>query len=99
MILYIFNLHDAVGDLELKQLFMPFGEVKTAQVVRDIISGGSKGFGYVELENDKAAQNAITHLNGLAFETFTIYVEEKKPSGATITESNNHFHPIGFNKN
>ena len=99
MILYIFNLHDAVGDLELKQLFMPFGEVKTAQVVRDIVSGGSRGFGYVELENDKAGQNAITHLNGLALETFTIYVEEKKSSGATITEGNSHFHPIGFNKN
>ena len=50
MILYIFNLHDAVGDHELKQLFMPFGEVKTAQVAMDVFSGRSKGFGYVELE-------------------------------------------------
>lgn len=99
MILYIFNLDDAIGNVQLKLLFMPFGEVRTAQVVKDVISGGSRGFGYVEFADDKSAQNAIKHLNGLDLQTLTIYVEELKPSTASIAEKNSHFHPIGLNKN
>jgi RNA recognition motif-containing protein len=49
---YIFNLHSAVDDHELKELFTPFGEVRSAQVVKDVISGESRRFGYVEIEDD-----------------------------------------------
>ena len=99
MIIYIFNLHDGVGDVELKQLFVPFGEVKTAQVAKDVISGESRGFGYVELEDEKAGQNAIKHLNGLELETLTIYVQENSPEGSSVVKGTSHFHPISFYKN
>lgn len=78
MNIYVFNLHDGIGDQELKQLFVPFGEVRSAHVVMDVISGGSRGFGHVEIEDAVAAQKAINHLNGTELETLTIYAEQNK---------------------
>lgn len=91
MKIYVFNLHDGVGDQQLKQLFVHFGEVKSAHVVMDVISGGSRGFGHVEIEDQRAAQKAINHLNGTELETLTIYVEETKPIGVTGVKENHHF--------
>jgi len=99
MNIYVFNLHDGVGDQELRQLFVPFGEVKSAQVVMDVISGGSRGFGHVEIEDARAAQKAINHLNGTELETLTIYVEETKPVGGSFATENQRFNSIGFNRN
>jgi RNA recognition motif-containing protein len=99
MNIYVFNLHDGVGDQELEQLFVPFGEVKSAHVVMGVISRGSRGFGHVEIEDPRAAQKAINHLNATELETLTIYVEETKPIGVTGVTGNHHFNPIGFIKN
>jgi RNA recognition motif-containing protein len=99
MNIYVFNLHDDVGDQELKQLFVPFGEVRSAHVVMDVISGGSRGFGHVEIEDDKAAQKAINYLNGTELETLTISVEETKPDRATILPGNRILNAMVFNKN
>lgn len=99
MTIYVFNLHDAIGDHELKQLFIPFGQVSSAHVVMDVISGESRGFGHVEIEDDKAAQKAINHLNGTELETLTIYVEETKPEGATVVTGSHLFNSTEYNKN
>lgn len=99
MNIYVFNLHDGVGDHELKQLFVPFGEVKSASVVMDVISGGSRGFGHVEIEDENAAQKAIIHLNGTELETLTIYVEKTKTIEGTVLTGSHHFDPAGFIKN
>jgi RNA recognition motif-containing protein len=99
MNIYVFNLHDGVGDQELKQLFVPFGEVKSAHVVMDVISGGSRGFGHVEIEDAVAAEIAINHLNGTELETLTIHVEETKPDRATPITENLVLNPVDFTKN
>ena len=99
MIIYIFNLHSAVGDSELKELFVPFGDVLSAQVVKDVISGESRGFGHVEIEDDVAAQNAIKHLNGTELQTLTIFVEETKPKTSTGVAGSNNLKPITFHNN
>ena len=99
MNIYVFNLHDGVSDHELKQLFVPFGEVKSASVVMDVISGGSRGFGHVEIEDENAAQKAITHLNGTELETLTIYVEKTKTTEGIVLTGSHHFDPAGFIKN
>jgi len=57
-----------VGDYGLKQAFVPFGEVRSAHVVMDVISSGSRGFGPVEIEDEGAAHKAINHLNGTELE-------------------------------
>lgn len=48
---------------EVKDLFLKFGEVKSCDLVMDKETGGSKGFGFVEMVNDKHAKYAIKNLN------------------------------------
>ncbi|MGQ9847102.1 MAG: RNA recognition motif domain-containing protein, partial [Bacteroidales bacterium] len=45
-------------------LFENYGEVNSAKVIMDRMTGRSKGFGFVEMANDKEGQNAINELNG-----------------------------------
>jgi RNA recognition motif-containing protein len=99
MNIYIFNLHSAVGDQELKELFAPYGDVRSAQVVKDVISGESRGFGHVEIMDDAAAQKAINHLNGTELQTLTIFVEESRPADGSGVTASNFIKPVEFNNN
>ncbi len=78
MNIYIFNLNSTIGDQELEHLFSPYGQVTSAQVMKDLASGESRGFGYVEMEDDTAAQIAIDRLNETEWQTLTIFVQEEK---------------------
>lgn len=51
-------------DQELTAMFTPFGNVLSAIIINDKYSGRSKGFGFVEIEDDAAADKAIADLNG-----------------------------------
>lgn len=62
--LFVGGLPFSTNDDGLRDLFTPFGEVLSAQVVSDRFSGRSKGFGFVEMANDDDAQKAIESLNG-----------------------------------
>jgi RNA recognition motif-containing protein len=62
MNILIENLDTSIDDNGLKQLFTPFGEVRSAEVVIDGFTGLSRGFGYVEME-DQPALEAIEKLN------------------------------------
>lgn len=75
MNIYIANLDNAIDDESLKELFSSYGEVKSAEVVKDVFTGISRGFGYVDME-DGAAQAAINELNQTVLHTLTITVEE-----------------------
>lgn len=79
MNIYISNLRSAIGNDELTQLFSPFGEVKSAEVVRDVFTGHSRGFGYVEMEDDEAAKKAIESLNKTEVKELIISVEQAQP--------------------
>jgi RNA recognition motif-containing protein len=76
MNIYISNLNSAINNENLKDLFAPFGEVKSAEVVLDVFTGESRGFGYVEMEDNAAAQKAIHDLNNSEFQSYTISVAE-----------------------
>ena len=65
-------------DSKLTELFAPFGEVKHAEVVKDMFTGQSRGFGYVEME-DEAAEKAISQLNQTTFNDKVITVKEAAP--------------------
>ena len=58
--LYVGNLSYSVDNAGLEELFTPFGQVTSAEVVMDRETGRSKGFGFVELASDDEAQAAIT---------------------------------------
>ena len=57
--LYVGNLGYGVTSAGLEELFTPFGEVRSAQVIQDRETGRSKGFGFVEMGSDAEAQAAI----------------------------------------
>jgi RNA recognition motif-containing protein len=62
--IYVGNLAWSVTSDDLLELFSQFGTVKSAQVIADRETGRSRGFGFVEMENDEEAQKAIEALNG-----------------------------------
>jgi len=62
--LYIGNLSFDMSDEELKEAFSEFGEIISATVVKDRVSGRSRGFGFVEFDQEESAQNAKEAMNG-----------------------------------
>jgi RNA recognition motif-containing protein len=75
MKVYVGNLPWSVTDLDLQNLFAPFGTVESAQVVIDRDSGRSRGFGFVEMVEQHAAR-AIEELNGQQIESRELRVNE-----------------------
>ena len=64
MNLYIGNLHYNVNEEELKEIFKEYGEVMSVTIITDKYTGNSKGFGFIEMLNDKEANKAIENVNG-----------------------------------
>ena len=64
MKIYVGNLPWSCTDQELSQLFSEVGDVSTATVITDRETGRSRGFGFVEMNDDAAANKAIAELNG-----------------------------------
>ena len=62
MNIYVGNLSWQMTDEDLRNLFEQHGTVASAKIVKDKVSGRSKGFGFVEMEDDGEAQQAITNL-------------------------------------
>jgi RNA recognition motif-containing protein len=77
--LYVGNLKYSVGNSELTQIFSPYGEVASAEVITDYDSGRSKGFGFVEMATDEGAQAAVAALNGADHEGRPLTVNEARP--------------------
>ena len=77
--LYVGNLPYSIRDDELEQLFAPFGDVQSAQVISDRDTGRSKGFGFVEMSSDDQAQAAIDDLSGKEIDGRALTVNEARP--------------------
>ena len=77
--IYVGNLAWSVTSDDLLELFSQFGTVKSAQVIADRETGRSRGFGFVEMENDEEAQKAIEALNGASVEGRNLTVNEARP--------------------
>jgi len=77
--LYVGNLSFNVTSADLEQLFGQFGQVESAQVVQDRDTGRSKGFGFVEMNDNSAAQAAIAALNEKEVDGRRLTVNEARP--------------------
>lgn len=77
--IYVGNLPGSVSDQELQNLFNSYGPVKTAHVIKDKLSGESRGFGFVEMNEDADGENAITGLNGFEMQGQRLRVSEARP--------------------
>lgn len=62
MNLYVGNLSWTMTEDELRNLFEQYGTVSSIKIVKDRETGRSKGFGFVEMDNDTEAQNALSSL-------------------------------------
>ena len=77
--LYVGNLPYSVTDRSLSDMFADFGNVLSASVIIDKMSGRSKGFGFVELEDDAMAQSAIEQMNGKDLDGSKLVVSVARP--------------------
>ncbi len=77
--LYVGNIAYSMDNDSLKEMFTPFGDVTSAQIIMDRDSGRSKGFGFVEFSNTKEAQAAIDKMNGKEFDGRALTVNEARP--------------------
>ena len=78
MNIYVSNLSYAVQDEDLRSYFAEYGEVSSAKVITDKYTNRSKGFGFVEMTSDEAAQKAIAELDGATVDGRSIKVSEAK---------------------
>lgn len=79
MDIYVGNLAYATTDDGLKAAFAAYGEVTSARVVADRMTGRSKGFGFVEMPDRAQAQAAIDALNGQELDGRPLRVNESQP--------------------
>ena len=77
--LYVGNLSYEVTNESLEALFAPYGQVRSAEVIQDRDTGRSKGFGFVEMADDNAAQEAIRGLNNSQQNGRPLTVNEARP--------------------
>jgi RNA recognition motif-containing protein len=79
MRIYIGNLKYSVTDDELMAMFSEFGDVASADVIKDKFSGQSKGFGFVDMPNKSEAEDAIQALNDSMQNGRKLTVNEARP--------------------
>ena len=84
MNIYVGNLAKDVTDEELQNAFAEFGHIKSVKIIRDMFSGESKGFGFVEMPGVAEAQKAIDSMNTKDLKGKKLVVNEAKPK----TDSN-----------
>lgn len=77
--LYVGNLSYNVTSSGLEQLFSEFGAVRSAEVIQDRETGRSKGFGFVEMQEENGAREAISGLHEKEFDGRPLTVNEAKP--------------------
>ena len=79
MNIYVGNLDFKVNEKDLEDLFTEYGTVSSAKVIVDKYDGRSKGFGFIEMDNDEEAKKAIDELNGTQLKSRDMVVNEARP--------------------
>ena len=77
--LYVGNLPYSITEDELRAMFAEVGTVTSVSLITDRATGQPKGFGFVEMETEQAAQEAIAKLNGREMQQRTLNVSEARP--------------------
>jgi RNA recognition motif-containing protein len=77
--LFVGSLPWATTDEDLKELFSQAGTVSSANIIIDKMTGRSRGFGFVEFDNDAEAESAISMFNGKEYNGRTLMVNEARP--------------------
>jgi RNA recognition motif-containing protein len=83
MNIYVGNLPYQVAEEDLKSAFGAYGEVESVKIIKDMYTGRSRGFGFVEMPSGDEAQAAIDALNGKEFEGRTLNVNKARSRSDT----------------
>jgi len=87
--MYVSNLGFHVTDEDLRKLFADFGVVDSAKVIMDRMTNQSRGFGFVEMQNDTEAEAAMLKLAGKEVEGRSISVSKAKPKTDSFSNNRN----------
>ena len=77
--IYVGNLPFSTTDTELEDLFSQFGQISRAAVITDRETGRSRGFGFVEMEDEEEGKKAIEAMNEQEFSGRQLTVNEARP--------------------
>jgi RNA recognition motif-containing protein len=79
MEIFVSNLSYQMGDVELRDAFAAFGDVRRATIVKDRETGKSRGFGFVDMPDAEAGRLAVNELNGKVVDGRALMVSEARP--------------------
>ena len=79
MNIYVGNLTYGATENDLRNLFGEYGTVTKVSIITDKMTGKSKGFAFVEMENDADGQNAIDELNGADLQGRNLKINLARP--------------------
>lgn len=79
MRIYVGNLSFDTGEQQVEQLFAAHGAIESVKIIRDQMTGRSRGFGFVEMSNDGEGATAMQTLDQYEFEGRRLTVNEAKP--------------------
>ena len=79
MNIYAGNLNYTLTEEALEKVFTEYGEVTSVKIIRDKYTDQSKGFGFIEMADDAAAQKAIDELNGSEVNGRELRVNQARP--------------------
>jgi len=82
MNIFVAKLSSSTTSDDLRTLFEEYGEVVSANVIMDKVTGYSKKYGFVEMKNDNEAQKAISELNECEYDNSQIVVKKARPREA-----------------
>lgn len=79
MNIYVGNLSYGIKENDLKEIFEEYGETSSVRIIKDKMTGKSKGFAFVEMDNDNEAKEAISNLNEAELQGRKLVVNEARP--------------------
>jgi RNA recognition motif-containing protein len=77
--LYVGNLSYSTTESQVRDLFAQAGEVDSVSLITDRDTGRAKGFGFVEMNTEEGAQEAIKRFNGYTLDNRALTVNEARP--------------------
>jgi RNA recognition motif-containing protein len=96
MNIYVGNLSRQAGENELKALFAQFGDVKSLKIIKDNVSGESRGFAFVEMLDNTSGAQAIKELDSKEFGERRLKVNEAKPKSTSASAYNSFSSNYGY---
>lgn len=98
MNIYVANIPFKATEDELRGLFEEYGDVSSAKIILDKFTQRSRGFGFIEMNDESSARQAITSLNGADFMGKNLVVNEARPKTDAPRSGGNRGGGGGFNR-